>query len=375
MVRRVFFRPGFNPSILGYSSLVYHSDRLYTHRMLKSFVYRLYPSKIQRSRLESVRETCRRFYNTCLAERKDAYDQRGETITKFAQLRKVKQLKATNPVAADVHSHILQVVVADLDKAFQAFFRRVQAGEKPGYPRFKGQNRFAGFGFKEYGNGFKIDGRRLKLSGIGRIVVRWHRPIEGTIKTARIVRRAGKWFVAFACAVEKPAPLPKTGQEVGIDLGLRRLATLSTGEKIENPRWYRSILGAVRITGRRVSRRTLGGSNRRKAVRQLQCLLLRVANTRKDFLNKSSNKRDKKPQFVTKYQNVTAYKSHPGSAVPGLHLASSLLHLLTAFLRSMASTDRGIRTPTSGGGPLIEPAAVQPLDQPQEHPLPGIPRQ
>src|SRR5262249_45856577 len=102
-----------------------------------------------------------------LRQRKDAYETQGISITKAQQLRLVKVEKDTSPYAFDVHSHILQNVVADLDKAFQAFFRRVKAGEDPGYPRFKGKNRFAGFGFKEYGNGFKVDGRRPKPSGIG----------------------------------------------------------------------------------------------------------------------------------------------------------------------------------------------------------------
>ena len=119
--------------------------------MFKAFVFKLYPSKSQRRRLEDVRETCRHFHNACLAERKNAYEQRGESITKAAQLRKVKVEKDTSPFAADIHSHILQVVVADLDKAFQAFFRRVKAGEKPGYPRFRGRNRYSGFGFNRIG--------------------------------------------------------------------------------------------------------------------------------------------------------------------------------------------------------------------------------
>jgi putative transposase len=83
---------------------------------------------------------------------------------------------------------------------------------------------------------------RLKLSGIGRIAVRWHRRLEGTIKTARIYCRAGKWFVSFAREVEKPEPSPKTGDSVGVDVGLHRLATLSNGAGVENPRWYRRIL-------------------------------------------------------------------------------------------------------------------------------------
>lgn len=117
--------------------------------MRQAVVYRLYPSTAQRKRLESIRETARRWYNTCLAERKTAYEERQESIGKYAQLRQVKTLKATNPYAARIHSHVLQVVVDDLDKAFQAFFRRVKAGETPGYPRFKGRNRWRGFGFKE----------------------------------------------------------------------------------------------------------------------------------------------------------------------------------------------------------------------------------
>lgn len=254
--------------------------------MLKAFQYRLYPTKSQERLLESTLETCRRFYNACLAERKEAYEQEKRTISKFAQLRQVKTLKQTNPYAATVHSHILQVVVSDLDKAFQAFFRRVKAGEKPGYPRFKGRNRFDSFGLKEYGNGFRLDGRRLKLSGIGRVAVRWHREIEGQIKTARVIRKAGHWYVSFACEVEQPEPLPSTGQSVGVDVGVASLITLSDGAKVDNPKWYRASQAKLRIAQRRVARRKKGGKNRRKAVLQLQRLHVHTQNQRRDFLNK-----------------------------------------------------------------------------------------
>ena len=141
--------------------------------MLKAMVYRLYPSKSQQRGLDQTLETCRRWYNCCLAERKEAYEREQRTIGKYEQLRQVKTYKATNPYAGPVHSHVLQTVVQDLDKAFQAFFRRVKAGDEPGYPRFKGKHRFKSFGFKEYGNGFKVDGRRLKIAGVGRVAVRW----------------------------------------------------------------------------------------------------------------------------------------------------------------------------------------------------------
>jgi putative transposase len=253
--------------------------------MLKTFKYRLYPSKSQRRLLDSTLETCRRFYNDCLAERKEAYEQEKRTVSKVEQLRKVKTLKATSPYAANIHSHVLQVVVADLDKAFQNFFRRIQAGETPGYPRFKGRNRFDSFGLKEYGNGFRLDGRRLKLSGIGRVCVRWHRPMEGRIKTVRIVRKAQKWYACFACEVE-PAPLPRTGNAVGVDVGIASMITTSNGDKAENPRWVRQGQARQRRLQRMVARRQKGGCNRRKAVLQLQRQHERVRNQRRDYLNK-----------------------------------------------------------------------------------------
>src|SRR5580765_5715628 len=120
--------------------------------MIKAYQYRLYPSKAQERKLDATRITCQKWYNDLLAERKTAYEERGATVGKYAQLCRVKEHKATNPWAKVVHSHVLQVVVADLDKAFQAFFRRLKAGEAAGYPRFKGRNRFGSFGFKEYGN-------------------------------------------------------------------------------------------------------------------------------------------------------------------------------------------------------------------------------
>jgi len=328
--------------------------------VFKAFVFRLYPNASQRRRLEAVRETCRRFYNTLLRQRKDAYAIHGVSITKTEQLRLVKVEKDTSPYADGIHSHILQNVVADLDNAFQAFFRRVKAGEKPGYPRFKGRNRFAGFGFKEYGNGFKIDGRRLKLSGIGRIAVRWHRALEGTIKTARIYCRAGKWFVSLACEVEQPEPLPKTGNTIGVDVGLLRLATLSNGEPVENPRWYRKILRELRVLQRKTSRAVLGGRNRRKLVRRLQRLLAKVANCRKDFLNKFAD------QLIKRFDRIVLEDLRVAAMARGRfamsildagwsYLVSRLAHKAESAGREVVLVDPAYTSKTcSGCGKVFE---------------------
>ncbi len=254
--------------------------------MRQAFVYRLYPSRSQERAMEAILTTTRSFYNSLLAERKQAWEERGERVTKVHQLRRVKERKATNPYAAAVHSHILQVVADDLDKAFQAFFRRVRTGEKPGYPRFRGANRWTSFGLKELGNGFKIDGRRLKVSGVGRLPVRWHRPIGGAIKTLRISKKAGKWYAAFSCVVPDAEPLPATGTAIGIDVGLTHLLTTSEGEMVENLRWYQAEQAKLRVIQRRIARRTKGGRNRKRAVDQVQRQHARITNRRKDYLNK-----------------------------------------------------------------------------------------
>jgi putative transposase len=118
--------------------------------MHKAFVYRLYPSKPQARLLDVTLETCRRFYNQCLAERKQAWEEQQRTVGKFEQLRRVKTLKAENLYAKSVHSHVLQTVVQDLDKAFHAFFRRLKAGEKPGFPRFQGAIAFVRSGSRNW---------------------------------------------------------------------------------------------------------------------------------------------------------------------------------------------------------------------------------
>lgn len=294
--------------------------------IVKSYKYRLYPSKAQELLLEQTLETCRRWYNTCLAERKEAYETEKRTVEKFTQLRKVKELKQSNPYATNVHSHILQVVVQDLDKAFQAFFRRIKSGETPGYPRFKGRDRFDSFGLKEYGNGFKLDGRRLKLSGMGRVRVRWHRPMEGTIKTVRICRQAGKWYACFACDVNEQ-PLQPTGAAVGIDVGVHHLLATSDHEIVDNPRWYRNAQAKLRILQRRVSRRKIGGSNRRKAVLALQCQHEYITHSRKDFLNKLAH------SLIVRYDFMVLEDLHIPGMVRNHHLSKSILDAGWGYLK------------------------------------------
>jgi putative transposase len=284
----------------------------------KTFKYRLYPSKSQLVYLDQTLETCRDWYNNCLAERKDAWENEKKNVGKFKQLSRVKDYRKENPYAAQVHSHIMQVVVQDLDKAFQAFFRRVKRGETPGYPRFKGRNRFDSFGLKEYGNGFKVDGRRLCITGIGRLRVRWHREMEGRVKTVRILKQAGEWYACFSCEVEEKI-LPAAGKQVGIDVGIHHLLATSDGDVADNPQWYRVAQNKLRIIQRTVSRRTMGGANRRKSVLALQRQHETISNSRKDFLNKLAF------QLTITYDLIAMERLNINGMVRNHHLSKSIM--------------------------------------------------
>jgi putative transposase len=139
----------------------------------QTFKYRLYPTPSQARLLTQVLDVCRHWYNMCIEERKLAWELEGRSVTKGQQEKTGIHYRRTFPKAQAVFSQTMQVVCDDVEKAYAAFFRRLKAGQTPGYPRFKSVHRFRNFGFKQYGAGIKIAGRRLKIFGIGRVRVRW----------------------------------------------------------------------------------------------------------------------------------------------------------------------------------------------------------
>jgi putative transposase len=186
---------------------------------------------------------------------------------------------------------VLQDVVLRVDRAFQAFFQRIRdrkTGETPGYPRFHGRDRYNSLTYPQFGHGTALDNGFLVLSKIGRIAVRWSRPLEGTPKTVTISREADGWYVCFSCADVPVQPLPLTSQETGIALGLEAFATLSNGARIFHPGWYRQAERTLKTAQRRVSRRKRGSSRRRKAVTLLARAHQKVRRQRQDFHHKTA---------------------------------------------------------------------------------------
>jgi putative transposase len=152
----------------------------------KTYKEKLRPTPTQERALEHVLWRCRTLYNTALEQRITLWRQRGISVGRYQQEAELKAVRAELPEYAAIHSHVLQDVLARLETTYQAFFRRVANGEQPGFPRFHGKDRYHSFTYKEYGNGARLDNGYLVLSKIGRLAVRWSRPIQGTIKTVTL---------------------------------------------------------------------------------------------------------------------------------------------------------------------------------------------
>jgi putative transposase len=259
-----------------------------TQTVRKTFKYKLKPTPEQEQAMAFVLRRCRELYNAAREERRDAWQKCAVSITAASQSAELPGVKEARPEYCDIHSQVLQDVLTRLDKAFQGFFRRLREGQMPGYPRFQGANRYHSFTYKQFGNGATLDNGFLVLSKIGRIAVRWSRPTEGTIKTVTISREADGWYVCFSCADVPIQPLPLTGQETGVDLGIEAFATLSDGTRIFHPGWYRQAERALKTAQRRVSRRRKGSNRRRKAVTLLAKAHQKVRRQRQDFHHKTA---------------------------------------------------------------------------------------
>ena len=180
-----------------------------SHR--KPFQYKLKPTPEQERALGEGLWRCRTRSHSA-REPRLTWGRRGQGTgaTRFQQEAERKDLRAAFAEYGAIPRHVLHDVRARLDKTYQAFFGRLTRGEKAGFPRFQGRNRYHSFTYTAYGNGAERDNGFLVLSTIGRLAVRWSRPLVGTITTVPRSREAAGWSVAFWCAEVPPVPLPPT---------------------------------------------------------------------------------------------------------------------------------------------------------------------
>lgn len=259
--------------------------------MRKTFLYRLYPTRAQATTLSNMLEECRWLYNDTLAYRKDAYEQEGRTANWYETKARIPLLKSERPPLKSVHSQVLQDVTARVDLAFQHFFRRVKSGEKEvGYPRFRGFGRYDSMCYTQYGNGANLVGSVLHLSKVGPVKLVLHRPLEGTPKTVCIRRSStGKWYASLSCEWQ-PTALSVSDEQVGIDVGLKTFATLSTGYEIENPRFFRTEEKALAKAQRLLSKQEKGTPARAKRRKVVARVHERTAWRRNDFAHQHSRR-------------------------------------------------------------------------------------
>ncbi|MCI0713466.1 MAG: transposase [Chloroflexi bacterium] len=256
------------------------ADSNKTHR---AFRYRIYPNTEQQQVLAVQFGHARFVYNWGLATRKAYYHQHGTGIDHYALKRQLTQLKHTPGFEwlGEADSQVLQAKLDDLDRAYQNFFEK-----RAGYPRFKSRK---GEQKIRYPQRFKFDGNRIYLPKVGWVKAVFHRPLTGTPKTVTVTKtKSGNYFVSVQCEMETDSR-PQGQGEIGIDLGLKHFAVLSSGEKIESPQYLRQSEAKLKRLQRQLSRKQKGSANREKARLKLARQVEHVANQRKDFLDKLSH--------------------------------------------------------------------------------------
>jgi putative transposase len=264
--------------------------------VIRAFKYRLYPTATQQELLkDQLSEACR-LYNAALQERRDAYRSHKKSLTYYDQANQLKEIRANGDLGVANYS-CCQDVLKRIDKAFKAFFRRVKTGQKPGFPRFKSNRRYNSITFPSHGDGNKLLEKHLRVQGVGDIKIKLHRPVSGKIKTVSVKRESNHWYVCFSCEVSAQ-PLPENTNQVGIDVGLESFATLSTGEIVENPRWFRQAEKRLRRAQRRVSRRKKFSNRWRKACQFVANIHREISNQRRDFHHKLSREIVDANQFI-----------------------------------------------------------------------------
>lgn|SRR5690625_4387735 len=283
--------------------------------MLKTFKYRIYPTKEQTKKIEQTLYLCRYLYNNALEQRITVYEKHNISLSYTKQANELKYVKQALNEYRSIHSQVLQDVLKRLDRSFQNFFRRLNTNEKPGFPRFQGKNRYNSFTYPQ--SGFSLKDNKIKLSKIGNIRMNLHRKLSGELKTCTIMHKNNRYYVALVCEVENPK-IRFTDKAVGIDLGISHLAITSDGEFYNNPKYLRKSDRQLKRLQRIVSKRKKGSHRRRKAVQLLAKKHEQIANQRKDTNHKVSRK------LINEYDLIVFEDLNIKGMVKNKHLAKNI---------------------------------------------------
>lgn len=253
--------------------------------------FRLYPTPAQETALCRTLDVCRDVYNSLLNERRHDYEVQGKAPSRYEQQKHFPEWAKTHDEIKAVFSQVLQNVAVRVDLACNAFFTRLKRGDKPGFPRFKGEG-YDSFTYPQAG--FQIGPQSVSLSKIGTVQAVLHRPVVGRVKTCTVRRQSEKWYVCFAVAVE-PEPLPPSEEAVGLDVGLEKFAALSHGEFVANPRFLRKDEKALAKAQRKAdklkaARTREQKAKRRKANKVVRRIHERIRHRRHNFVHQTARK-------------------------------------------------------------------------------------
>ncbi|MFC7383085.1 RNA-guided endonuclease InsQ/TnpB family protein [Sphaerisporangium rhizosphaerae] len=264
--------------------------------MRRSFRFLLRPTAKQTVALTACLDDHRALYDAALEHRRTVYTKAGVSIRYGDQSADLKHIRADDADGQGRWSFSSQkATLRRLDKAFTAFFARVRAGRTPGFPRFKGENRFDTIQWPKNGDGCRWDSQPehptatfVRLQGVGHVRVHQHRAVRGTIKTISVKREGIRWYVILSCDDVPAASLPATGTTAGIDLGVASLATTSDGEHLVNPRHLTASADRLAAAQRELALKKRGSKRRRKAVARLAALHGKVRRQRLDGAHKAA---------------------------------------------------------------------------------------
>ncbi len=258
--------------------------------MRRAYKFRVYPTTGQASRLAQCLRDHQRLYNAALEERREAWRMRKVSVRYGQQSAQLKDIRGLDPDQGRWSFSSQQATLRRLDKAMAAFYRRVKAGQKAGYPRFKALDRWDSVEWPSDGDGcrWKPDLGRVYLQGVGHVKVHAHRAVQGRVKTISLKREGRRWYVVLSCDDVPARPLPATGREIGVDVGVARFATTSDGEVIANPRFTRTSEVELAAAQQSLARKRRGSSNRRRAKAKVAEVHRRIRNRRADFHHKTA---------------------------------------------------------------------------------------
>ena len=208
-----------------------------------------------------------------------------------AQCRTLTELRAVRPEVFECGVTVCRGTLKRLDRAFGAFYRRCKAGRAPGFPRFKSVHRFDSVQWED-ASGWRLDpeARRLRLFGIGQVKVHLHRPLRGTPKAITVAREGRRWWVSVRCVDVAAQPLPATGREIGIDLGVSALVATSEGELVTEGRFGKRAADQLARAQRNLAAKQRGSGRRRRAAERVGRAHRSVHNQRKDLAHKLSRR-------------------------------------------------------------------------------------